>query len=46
MAVHKKAPLTLAGREIMVGRVIAGQTPKVVAAPSGFASRRSLQDGQ
>jgi transposase InsO family protein len=35
MDVHKKAPLTPAGREIMVGRVIAGQTPRAVAAAFG-----------
>jgi transposase InsO family protein len=35
MDVHKNAPLTPAGREIMVRRVIAGQTPKAVAAAFG-----------
>jgi transposase InsO family protein len=35
MDVHKNAPLTPAGREIMVGRVIAGQSAKVVAASFG-----------
>jgi transposase InsO family protein len=35
MDVHKNAPLTPAGREIMVGRVIAGQTAKAVAASFG-----------
>ena len=35
MDVHKNAPLTPAGRETMVGRVIAGQTAKAVAASFG-----------
>ena len=35
MDVHENAPLTPAGREIMVGRVIAGQTTKAVAASFG-----------
>ena len=35
MAVHKNAPLTPAGREIMVGRVVAGQTAKAAAASFG-----------
>jgi len=35
MDVHKNAPLTPAGREIMVCRVIAGQTPKAVATAFG-----------
>jgi transposase InsO family protein len=35
MDVHKNAPLTPVGRETMVGRVIAGQTPKAVAAAFG-----------
>jgi transposase InsO family protein len=35
MDVHKNAPLTPAGRETMVGRVIAGQTPKAVATAFG-----------
>ena len=32
MDVHKNVPLTPARREITVGRVIAGQTPKTVTA--------------
>ena len=35
MDVHKNAPLTPAGREIMVSRVIAGQPPRAVAAAFG-----------
>jgi transposase len=35
MDVHKNAPLTPAGREIMVRRVVAGQTAKAVAASFG-----------
>ena len=35
MDVHKNAPLTPAGRETMVRRVIAGQTPKAVATAFG-----------
>ena len=35
MDVHKNAPLTPAGRETMVGRVIAGQAAKAVAASFG-----------
>ena len=35
MDVHKNAPLTPAGREIMVGRVIAGHTPKAAAMAFG-----------
>jgi len=35
MDVHKNAPLTPAGRERMVRRVIAGQTPKTVATAFG-----------
>ena len=35
MDVHKNAPLTPAGREIMVCRVLAGQTPKAVATAFG-----------
>ena len=35
MDVHKNAPLTPAGRERMVRRVIAGQTPKAVATAFG-----------
>ena len=35
MDVHKNAPLTPVGRETMVGRVIAGQTPKAVATAFG-----------
>ena len=35
MDVHKNAPLTPAGRETMVRRVLAGQPPKVVAAAFG-----------
>jgi transposase InsO family protein len=35
MDVHKNAPLTPAGREIMVRRLIAGQTQKTVAAAFG-----------
>jgi transposase InsO family protein len=35
MDVHKNAPLTPAGREIMVCRVVAGQTPKAVATAFG-----------
>ena len=36
MDVHKNAPLTPAGRETMVRRVIAGQTPKAVATAFGI----------
>jgi transposase InsO family protein len=35
MDVHKNAPLTPAGREVMVRRVLAGQTPKAVATAFG-----------
>jgi len=35
MDVHKNAPLTPAGRETMVRRVLAGQTPKAVATAFG-----------
>jgi transposase InsO family protein len=35
MDVHRNAPLTPVGREMMVSRVIAGQTPKAVAAAFG-----------
>ncbi len=35
MDIHKNAPLTPAGREIMVCRVMAGQTPKAVATAFG-----------
>ena len=40
MDVHKNAPLTPAGRERMVGRVIAGQSPKRVAAAFGVCIKR------
>ncbi|HUC09595.1 MAG TPA: leucine zipper domain-containing protein, partial [Stellaceae bacterium] len=36
MDVHKNAPLTPAGREMMVRRVLAGQTPKAVATAFGI----------
>jgi transposase InsO family protein len=39
MDVHKNAPLTPAGRETMVHRVIAGQTPKAVATAFGVCAK-------
>ncbi|HWB50405.1 MAG TPA: leucine zipper domain-containing protein, partial [Stellaceae bacterium] len=39
MDVHKNAPLTPAGREVMVRRVLAGQTPKAVATAFGVCAK-------
>jgi transposase InsO family protein len=39
MDVHKNAPLTPAGRELMVRRVLLGQTPKAVATAFGVCPK-------
>ncbi|HVX75112.1 MAG TPA: leucine zipper domain-containing protein, partial [Bradyrhizobium sp.] len=39
MDVHKNAPLTPAGREVMVRRMLAGQTPKAVATAFGVCAK-------